>query len=421
MPDGRSVRASLPCGVRDLFGDEAARLSKVIAAWRSLFEGWAYAEIITPTYENYDVLMIGSGLSFEKEAFRVLDREGNILALRPDITPQVARIVGTKLFDLPLPLRFYYLANVFRYREPQAGQQREFFQAGIELIGAAGPEADAEVLAIAIEALREVGLRGFQLNVGQMGFYRSVVAEAGLSSAEGSRLRWAINRKDEAALHQVLAEAEINKRHALALAELPRLCGGPEVLERAAALAPNAGAHQAIDNLSQIYALLEAYDLADRVTIDLGEVRGMEYYTGMKFEVFTPGVGFAICSGGRYDELVARYGPPMPAVGFAIGVERVLLALEQPGQPGAGAGPALLVAGEAAVASGGALRRLRRQGVTVETDIMGRDEAGLLAYARQRGIGRVVTGGDVEGVVLVADGTRRRLSWQELVEEMLPR
>jgi len=412
-------RAALPCGVRDLFLEDAAKLSMLMAKWRKLFESWTYMEIISPTYEHYDVLMAGGGADFEEKAFRVLDREGNILALRSDITTQVARIVGTKLRDLPLPMRFYYLVNVFRYEEPQAGRQREFYQAGLELIGAPGPEADAEVLAIAIEALQGVGLRTFQINLGQMAFFKAIASELDLPPSQMDELKMSIGRKDEVSLRESLGRWGISRRHAVALSELPRLCGGEEVLERAAELAPNGGARRAVENLSRVYNLLSAQGLAEHMVIDLGEVRGMSYYTGIAFEGFSPGLGFPICSGGRYDELIGLYGRPLPAVGFALEAERVLLALE--GQKGleVNLAPHLLVAAGAASAGRKTIRCLRLHGLRVETGVMAWDEADLLEYARTRGIPRVLVAGDEEGALLLAKGKRQRLSWKALEEVLL--
>jgi len=407
-------KAALPCGVRDLSLEDAARLSKLMATWRQLFESWAYTEIIPPTYEHYDVLMAGSDADFERRIFRVLDREGNILALRPDITTQVARIVGTKLYDLPLPLRFYYINNVFRFEEPQAGRQREFYQAGLELIGASGPEADAEAIAVAIEALQRVGLQGFQINLGQMGFFRAIVAELNLSPAQVGELKGTIDRKDEVGLRKSLQEWGISGRYATALSELPHLCGGEEVLARAANLAPNAAARQAIENLGQIYNLLSAQGLAEYLVIDLGEARGMDYYTGVTIEGFSPGLGFSICNGGRYDELIGLYGRPLPAVGFGIGVERVLLALEEQGEQKVNLAPDLLVAAEAASAGRATLQHLRQRGLRVEVDVMARDEAGLLEYARVRGIAQAIVAGDGERALLATAESQRWVSWEEL-------
>ncbi|MBC8264783.1 MAG: ATP phosphoribosyltransferase regulatory subunit, partial [Anaerolineales bacterium] len=376
------------------------------------------------TYEHYDVLMAGSDADFERRIFRVLDREGNILALRPDITTQVARIVGTKLHDLPLPLRFYYLSNVFRFEEPQAGRQREFYQAGLELIGAPGPDADAEMVAVLIEALQQVGLRGFQINLGQMAFFRAIVAELELSPAQVEALKGAIDRKDEVGLMKSLREWEIDDGHAAALSELPHLCGGEEALERAASLAPNAGARRAIENLSQVYDLLLAQGLAEHLVIDLGEARGMDYYTGVTIEGFSPGLGFSICNGGRYDELIGLYGRPLPAVGFGLGVERVLLALEEQGEQEVDLAPCLLVAADTASMGRTALQHLRRQGMKVEVDVMARDEAGLLEYAQVRGIPWVIVAGDAERALFApSTGSGRRtadsqrwVSWGSLEE-----
>ena len=418
MPYEEHFRAVLPCGVRDLFLENAAKLSRLMAIWRQLFESWAYTEIIPPTYEHYEVLMAGSDADFERRIFRVLDREGNILALRPDITTQVARIVGTKLRDLPLPLRFYYLANVFRFEEPQAGRQREFYQAGLELIGAPGPDADAEMVAVLIEALQRVGLRGFQINLGQMAFFRAIVAELELSPAQVEALKGAIDRKDEASLRQSLMEWEIDDGHAAALSELPHLCGGEEALERAASLAPNAGARWAIENLSQVYDLLLAWGLVEHLVIDLGEARGMDYYTGITIEGFSPGLGFSIGNGGRYDELIGRYGRPLPAVGFGLGVERVLLALEAQSEQEVDLAPRLLVAAEAASMGRAALQRLRRQGMKVEVDVMARDEAGLLEYARVRGTPWIIVAGDEERALVAKTGSHRWVSWGSLGEAL---
>lgn len=416
MPYEEHLRAALPCGVRDLFLEDAAKLSKLMVTWRQLFESWAYTEIMPPTYEHYDVLMAGSDADFERRIFRVLDREGNILALRPDITTQVARIVGTKLHDLPLPLRFYYLTNVFRFEEPQAGRQREFYQAGLELIGAPGPEADAEMVAVLVEALQQVGLRGFQINLGQMAFFRAIVAELDLSPAQVEELKGAIDRKDEVSLRKSLMEWEIDDGHAAALSELPRLCGGEEALERAASLAPNVGASQAIENLKQVYDLLSAQGLAEYLVIDLGEARGMDYYTGITIEGFSSGLGFSICNGGRYDELIGLYGRPLPAVGFGLGVERVLLALEEQGEREVDLTPRLLVAAGAASAGRATLQRLRHRGLKVEVDVMARDQAGLLEYAQVRGIPQIIVAGDSEKALLATADSQRWTRWESLEE-----
>jgi len=231
-----------------------------------------------------------------------------------------------------------------------------------------------------------------------MAFFRAIVAELNLSPAQVEELRGAIDRKDEVGLGKSLKEWKISERYARALIALPHLCGGEEALEQAASLAPNAGACRAIENLRQVYDLLSAQGLAEHLVIDLGEARGMDYYTGITIEGFSPGLGFSICNGGRYDELIGLYGRPLPAVGFGIGVERVLLALEEQGQQEVDLAPHLLVASGAASAGRAALQRLRYRGLRVEVDVMARDEANLLEYARVRGIRWIIVIGDMERV-----------------------
>jgi ATP phosphoribosyltransferase regulatory subunit len=251
-----------------------------------------------------------------------------------------------------------------------------------------------------------------------MAFFKAIVNDLGLQLDQVNELKGAIDRKDEAGLRELLKEWGIGRRHAVALDELPHLCGGEEILERAADLAPNIGAHRAIENLKQVYDLLSAQGLAERVIIDLGEVRGLNYYTGITFEGFSPGLGFSICNGGRYDELIGLYGRPLPAVGFAFGVERVLLALEEQGKQEVDLTPHLLVAAEVVLSSREALQRLRGKGFKIECDVMARDEAGLLEYAQIRGITHILVDGDEEGGVLLTAGGRQRVSWEALEEMM---
>ena len=410
----RPFVGALPYGVRDLFLEEAAKLSSLEDTWRGLFEAWAYQRVIPPTYEHYDVLLAGSGLELEEQVFRVLDREGNILALRSDLTTQVARIVATKLADQPLPLRFYYLANVFRYAEPQAGREREFRQAGVELVGAAGTEADAEVLSLTIEALQRASLRDFQLNVGHLGLFRALAAEAGLTGAPLEQVRQALNRKDPEGLAEAIAGTGVAEPIALALQRLPSLCGGPQILEEASHLSAHPAAQAAVERLRAIHQTLERRGQAERVIFDLGETRGMGYYTGIAFEGFTPGLGFPICSGGRYDGLIGHYGVARPAVGVALLTERVLLAVN--GTLVACGGPDILIAAEVVREQWHRVEHLRQQGWRVEADVLDRGEADLRALATQRRIPYLVLAASGQEVRLVHAGRERWLSWDALEE-----
>lgn len=381
----------LPHGVKDLFLDEAANIAKIENRLRDLFPRWGYSQIIPPTFEYYDSYAAGAGDELREQMYRLFDRDGRTLALRPDLTIPTARIVGTKLYDQPLPLRFFYVANVFRFEEPQAGRQREFTQAGIELIGAATPEADAEVLALAIEALRTVGVTGFRISLGQMAYFRALLADLALRPADETRIRVAVDRRNVSALTRLLDELGVAPAPRRAIAALPRLVGGPSILEEARELATNPAAREALNHLEQVYQQLQRDELAGYILLDLGEVRGMDYYTGITFEGFVQGLGFSVCNGGRYDDLIGRYGNPLPAVGWALGIERVLLALKREGRATARVTPHAVAAACDHPACRWAINELRAGGLRVEYDVLGRTTDELKAYAKQRGIPQVLT------------------------------
>lgn len=385
----------LPPGVKDIFGTPARQLSALNQRLSALFTRWAYTPIIPPTFEYYDNIVRGFDEAFGDEIYRFVDPKGHLLALRPDLTVPIARIVATKLYDLPLPLRLQYVAPVFRYVEPRAGQQREFWQAGVELIGAESAAADAEVIALHVAALETAGLSRFQINLGHMGYLRAILAQ--LAAPPNLHLiRRAIDRKNRRILAEELKKAGLTGTTRAALEALPTLSGGPEVLDDARRLAPNGEAGAAIARLADVYARLDTYGVTDRVTLDLGEVRGMEYYTGITFETFAPGSGYAIAGGGRYDDLLSRYGASLPAVGFAIQVEHVLLILEQERANGDAAGVDALMAYCDHPACRTELQERRRRGERIELDVLDRDVDELRREARRRGIPALLVCGVLE-------------------------
>ncbi|HEX9077887.1 MAG TPA: ATP phosphoribosyltransferase regulatory subunit [Anaerolineae bacterium] len=377
----------LPHGVADLFFNDAARKRAVERSLADTFALWGYSEIIPPSFEYYESLAAEAGPQLREEMYRFIDRDGRTLALRADYTIPTARIVGTKLFDRAMPLRFFYVGSVFRYEEPQAGVRREFTQAGIELVGAATADADAEAIALAMTALRDLGLEDFRFTVGNAAFLHAVMDDIGLDEVNDLTLRDAIRRKNTPALDRLLDSLDLAPERKRALAEIPNLWGNPDVLERAARGAINPEARSAVEHLRRVVARLAQLGFRDSVTLDLAENRGMAYYTGILFEGFVEGLGFSVASGGRYDNLIAHFGPSIPAVGFAIGVERVLMALRA---RGALQGPAAraTVAPDVVAAWGEDFARVqaeRTRGVVVEVDILGRPDDDLRAYAQVRG------------------------------------
>jgi ATP phosphoribosyltransferase regulatory subunit len=387
-----SGRSQIPHGVQDRFLVEAARRRRAEAALCECFNRWGYQEVITPTFEYYDNLAAGASAELREAMYRFFDQKGRMLALRADFTPQVARMAATKLFDQPMPLRCFYVGSLFRHEEPQAGRKREFTQAGIELVGADTAEADAEVVALSIAALEALGLHSFQVNLGQMAFFRTLIT--GLEPEALAPVRDAIDHKNHARLSAALAHAGVTGRRYELLVRMPNLIGGPEVLEEAQALseglAEGEQATAALERLAEVYRLLQAYQVADRVILDLSEVRGMDYYTGITFRGVAPGLGWPVTSGGRYDDLISYFGRPLAAVGFGLGIERALLIQSHQGQAIPSLAPSLLVHCCDHGTCLALLRDLRKQGCYVEVDVLGLDRTRLIDRARLQGIRRVL-------------------------------
>ena len=323
------LKRQVPEGTRDVLPLEAAGRKRLTERFLRVMDKWGYREVMTPAFEYLDVLEAGSeGNSLEK-MYKFFDHNGNILALRSDITTPVARMVATRMKDYQKPLRLSYTGHVFRYDELQVGKQRQFEQTGLELVGVNSPEADAEVIAIAIEALQNAGLKDFQISLGQVEFFRGVLGNADLSEEVKEEMIRAVDRKDFFTLGEILDKTGITAAEKELLTSVPQLYGKKEVLTAAQLKANNDHSKKALANIRSVYEILEDYGLSDYIFLDLGLVRGIDYYTGMVFKVYTQGIGFSLGGGGRYDNLAAEFGPSCPAVGFAFSVGRILYALEK--------------------------------------------------------------------------------------------
>jgi ATP phosphoribosyltransferase regulatory subunit len=399
----RTERTAIPSGVRVYPPAEAAQRRAVEEAILSVFRRWGFREVITPNFEYLEVFTAGAepetaggGALDQMEKF-VDRRTGRLLALRPDLTPQVARLVATTLRHHPLPLRLCYAASVVRYAEAQAARNREFVQLGVELIGLDRPEADAEMVAMAVEGCQAVGLVEFQIDVGQVEYLRGLLKALAAPPAAAARVVSAVRRKDAVGLELLLEETPGPDAVKAALAALPTLYGGPEILHRAAALAAGVPrCQEAIANLREVYEVLAQYELADRVIIDLGEARALEYHNGVVFATFVKGLGFPLSSGGRYDRLLGQFGYPCPATGFAFELERILLALQAEGRVPEDRGPDFLII-DFSPDKRQALRLariLRGQGYAVARDIIRRPLEGSLEYCRTAGVARAIILGD---------------------------
>lgn len=392
----KPVHAQLPKGARIYLPDEASRKRQVEARLFDVTRRWGYREIVTPSFEYFDVLSVGTDVGLQENMFRFVDREtGRMLALRADITPQIARVVASRLRDEPKPIRLAYLTNVFRYEEPRIAHYRELYQAGVELIGIEKPEAEVEVIAMTIEGLRALGLRGFQIDVGHLDFFRGLLEEVN-ADADGERaIREALSRKDVSTLERVVGELKPPARVAEALLALPGLFGHAPVLERAAPFALNGRAEKALANVAEVYRLLTIYGLAETVLLDLGEVRGFDYYSGMHFEAYVADFGASIAGGGRYDHMLAHFGYDCPAVGFAFDIGRTLSVMETQGVAVDLPGPAFFIIDftPEKTAALSLARRLRDLGASVARDIVTRGLDESVAYARAHRVRRVLVVG----------------------------
>lgn len=386
-----------------------------------LFCRWGYREIITPTMEFDDALAVGGGPHLTHSLYRFFEREGDILALRPDITTPIARVVATRLRDEPKPLRFGYCANVFRYAEPQAGRQREFYQAGVELVGSTSYRADAEIVALAVESLKTVGLKDFRIDIGQIDYYNGIMQHAALTPKQQRMIRQALLHKDYVGLEAVLVTTDLPEDDRRLLRRLPDLRGGGEVLEEAAERVNNPVSRAAVDNLRALYETLESYGLSGQVCIDLGMIKDIDYYTGMVLEAYTADMGFTIGTGGRYDNLIGQFGYQCPATGFALGVERIMLALSR--QRGwAADSPRRILCLDAPRKPGLAFKvsqMLRQAGLIVECEVVTRSREEAAEYAAASGCRAIICPVDEDRVELEMPGQQpRQLTVEELIQQM---
>ena len=308
----------LPPGTRDVLPDEMRELRALSEGLRGAFERAGYGEVWTPTIEYEDTLRRGDDRTARAGVYRLFDERGRVLVLRSDMTVPIARLVATRYRDERPPLRLCYFAHAYRAAQPARARPREFLQAGIELIGAPASEGDAEVLGLVTEALAEVGLRRHRVGLGDGMLYRTVLDATGVAEERRTALLGFLSRRDLVGLEMEVDRLGLGPAERGLLTELPRLRGGPEVLDRV-----ERDLAGAVENLRHCHELLEERGLADRVILDLGLVRELGYYTGAIFEVYDPAVGFTLGGGGRYDDLLGRFGSPMPACGLALDLQRV--------------------------------------------------------------------------------------------------
>jgi ATP phosphoribosyltransferase regulatory subunit len=310
----------IPSGTRDVLPEETREVRAITDTLRGVFERHGYGEVYTPALE-YESVLARADMADAHPAYRVFDESGEVLVLRSDMTVPIARVVATRYGSSEPPMRFCYFAHCYRGVSPQRGQPRELLQAGIELIGAPAPDGTAEALRVLCHSLDAVNLKDYRIGLGDASLFPSLMASLQVPDGARSGLLETLVRRDFVGLAHRLEEAGIGGEAAELLLELPQRRGGPEVLADAPAPAV-----EGVTGMRRVLDLLDA-DVAGRVLFDLGLVRNIGYYTGAVFEVYDPALGSPIGGGGRYDELLGRFGRRLPAVGFALGVDRLHMAL----------------------------------------------------------------------------------------------
>jgi len=389
-----NTRNQIPEGVRDRLPREAARMRRLSGRLEDGFRSWGYQEVLSPCFEYLETVSAGAGTQGKREdLYQFFDRKGRTLALRADMTTPIARVAATKMAGEPLPLRLSYFAPVFRHRGRKAGSVNEIWQAGIELIGAPGAAADAEVVALACAALAATGLEGVKVGLGHSGFVEGIFAEVGIDPEREIELKEAMVARDLVAFEKGVAQTNLPAEQVDLLLSLATFRGNYEQAVERYRSVRNPEVASALKQLGTIIQLLEAFGVSNQVSLDLGLVHSLGYYTGMVFEGYAPGVGSPVLSGGRYDNLLADFGSSAPSTGFALEMDRLLSALERQNRNGTDPGLDVVVTckpGQEAVAVNKA-RELRAQGLTVEVDLLCRSGDELQGFARSRGAAAIVS------------------------------
>lgn len=318
-----------PEGVRDIYQEECATKLAVQEKIGKVFHLYGYHSIETPTFEFFDIFNKERGSVSSQEMFKFFDRDNSTLVLRPDMTPAIARCVAKYFMDEAMPLRLCYLERTFTNNTSYQGRLKEMTQTGVELIGDDTSDADAEMIAMVIDSLKAVGLQEFQVELGQIDFFRGLVEEAGMDEETQEALRELIENKNYFGIEELIDRQKITGEQKQMLLKLPELFGSLEQMQQAKSMTGNPRALQAIQRLEKVHAILESYGLADYVSYDLGMLSKYQYYTGIIFKAYTYGTGDYIVTGGRYDKLLVQFGKDAPAVGFAIVIDRLMQAISR--------------------------------------------------------------------------------------------
>lgn len=317
-----------PAGVKDFLPPLVRKKRQIERAIYDVFKKWGYEEIIAPSFEYLETFLSSNSPGFSEKIFKFFDRQGRVLALRSDVTTSIARMVATYYGEHRLPLRFCYISNVFRFQEPRKGRDQEFFQVGAELIGIKGIQADTEIILLASDILKQIGISDFIINIGHIKFLEGLLDEINADPGKKEQIAHAIWGKNFVLLEELIKDIPINPGIKQVLLSLSSFYGGQEILERLNKTPLNEKCYNALSELRELAGMLKGFNDI-RLTFDPGLARGLDYYTGIVFEIYSPGSGFPLGGGGRYDNLMDKFNGNRPATGFALTEEALLSILEK--------------------------------------------------------------------------------------------
>ncbi len=322
-----------PEGVRDIYGGECARKRVLLKKLHKVFVSYGYEDIETPTFEYFDVFSREIGTIPSKDLYKFFDREGDTLVLRPDFTPSVARAASRHFIEegQRQTVRLCYQGNTFLNSSSYQGRPREVTEMGVEMMGDASADSDAEVLAMMIDLLKAAGLEDFQVSVGQVDFFKSLLEEAAMPSETVEELRELISIKNHFGVEECVRRQDLSPELTAVFSEMPHFFGSMEILGKAKTMTRNAKALAAIERLEEIYRILEMYGCSQYITFDLGMLSKYRYYTGIIMQAFTYGTGQPILKGGRYNQLLGYFGKNCPSIGFTLVIEHLMNALDRQG------------------------------------------------------------------------------------------
>ena len=322
-----------PEGVRDIYGGECARKRVLLKKLHKVFVSYGYEDIETPTFEYFDVFSREIGTIPSKDLYKFFDREGDTLVLRPDFTPSVARAASRHFIEegQRQTVRLCYQGNTFLNSSSYQGRPREVTEMGVEMMGDASADSDAEILAMMIDLLKAAGLEDFQVSVGQVDFFKSLLEEAAMPSETVEELRELISIKNHFGVEECVRRQDLSPELTAVFSEMPHFFGSMGILGKAKTMTRNAKALAAIERLEEIYRILEMYGCSQYITFDLGMLSKYRYYTGIIMQAFTYGTGQPILKGGRYNQLLGYFGKNCPSIGFTLVMEHLMNALDRQG------------------------------------------------------------------------------------------